>query len=263
MRKSLVILGLGLLILSCAHNQEGAEVEKVETRSKSESIIDSAIAFHGGVKYYDVNISFGFRNKVYKVSRSANTFSYSVTFTDSLGSHFWELDNSGLIAKLNYERVPLSAKDSMRYAGSLNSVVYFAMLPSLLSDNAVHSDYDGEENIKGRDYHRIKVSFSEDGGGEDHDDVYFYWFDKSDYSMDYLAYSFHINDGGSRFRVATNTRRINGIIFQDFENYKGPAPDSLSYISDMYKAKKLPLLSIIELNRISVIEQPTAISKVQ
>jgi hypothetical protein len=70
--------------------------------------------------------------------------------------------------------------------------------------------------------------------------------------MDYLAYSYLEEDRGSRFRVAYNPRRINGILFQDYENYKGPAPDSLEMILDLYKAEKLELLSKIELKAIAV-----------
>ncbi|NEN22398.1 hypothetical protein G3O08_02635 [Cryomorpha ignava] len=264
MRKFLVILfPICVLAYSCGESRDGQNAESVDTRSKSEMIIDSAIAFHGGVKYYDTDISFGFRDKDYHVFRSANSFTYSTSFSDSLGDNIWELTNGGLIAKRNGVRIALSAKDSMAYAESLNSVVYFAMLPSLLSDNAVHSKLDGTENIKGKDYYRIEVTFSEEGGGTDHDDVYLYWLDKADYSLDYLAYSFHVNKGGSRFRAVTNSRRINGIIFQDYENYKGPAPDSLQYISEMYNADKLPLLSTIELNKISVIDRPTAVSEIK
>ena len=264
MRKFIFFLiPLALLVSSCGGDQLGGNEKSADTRSKSEMIIDSSIAFHGGEKYYNSDISFGFRDKVYQVFRSANSFSYSTSFSDSLGTNTWVLTNDGLIAKRNGERIALSAKDSIAYAGSLNSVVYFAMLPSLLSDDAVHSKLDGSEDIKGKDYYRIVVTFDEEGGGADHDDVYLYWFDKSDYSLDYLAYSFHVNEGGSRFRAVTNSRRINGIIFQDYENYKGPAPDSLQYISEMYNADQLTLLSNIELNKLSVIDRATAISELK
>lgn len=249
------------MAFSCGINQTGESEEFVDTRSRSEMIIDSAIAFHGGEKYYNTDISFGFRDKFYSVYRTANSFSYSASFSDSLGKNHWELSNNGLVASRNGERIPLTAKDSSAYAESLNSVVYFAMLPSLLSDNAVQSKFDKDEQIEGKDYYRVEVTFAEEGGGEDHDDVYLYWFDKTDYSLDYLAYSFQVNEGGSRFRSVTNSRRVNGIIFQDYGNYKGPSPDSLKYISEMYSADQLPLLSNIELNRISVIDRPTAISE--
>jgi len=62
------------------------------------------------------------------------------------------------------------------------------------------------------------------------------------------------SDGGTRFRKAENFRKINGIGVQDYLNYKGPvSPDSLPFISDLYKNNKLPLLSEIRVSGIKVI----------
>ncbi len=255
----LVISGL-LVIISCTSESVDSNAD---TRSDSEIIVDSAIAFHGGNHYLNSDIHFGFRDKHYSVSNTGSAFVYGSSHTDSLGRHERKLANIGYESFLNGARLKLSAKDSAAQAGSLNSVVYFALLPSLLKDEAVKQELDGEDSIKGKDYYRIKVTFSKDGGGLDYDDVYLYWFDQNDYSMDYLAYSFHVNDGGSRFRAAYNSRRINGIIFQDYENFKGPAPDSLKFIGDMYKAEKLPLLSRIELNRIAVMQKSVSISELK
>lgn len=254
---------LGLFAFSCSENSSKDGSSQVDTRSRSEVIIDSAIHFHGGEKYHSSEIAFGFRNKMYKVDRSANTFTYSSQFADSLGNHHRELTNDGFTESINNARISLSAKDSMAFAESLNSVVYFALLPSFLHDDAVNSSLDGEDEIAGKEYYRIKVSFNEEGGGEDFDDIYLYWFDKTDFSMDYLAYSFHVNKGGSRFRAATNSRRVNGVLFQDYENLKGPGPDSLDHIFNMYKSGQLPVLSQIELNRLSVVENLTLVTDLE
>ena len=251
---------LGLFALSCSENSSNDSASKVDNRSRSQVIIDSAISFHGGEKYYNSEIAFGFRDRMYKVYRSANTFIYSSQFSDSLGNHQRELTNEAFTERINNKQIDLSPKDSMAFAESLNSVVYFAMLPSFLHDDAVNSSLEGEDEIDGKEYYRIKVSFDEDGGGEDFEDIYLYWFDKADFSMDYLAYSFHVNKGGSRFRAATNSRRVNGILFQDYENLKGPGPDSLDHIFNMYKTGQLPVLSQIELNRLSVVENPTLVT---
>lgn len=254
---------LGLFALSCSENSSNHETSQVDIRSRSQVIIDSAIHFHGGEEYYNSKIAFGFRDRMYRVDRSANTFTYSTQFIDSLGNHHRELTNAGFTERINNERVALTAKDSMAFAESLNSVVYFALLPSFLHDDAVNSSVDGEDEIGGKEYYRIKVSFDEEGGGEDFDDIYLYWFDKADFSMDYLAYSFHVNKGGSRFRAAMNSRRVNGVLFQDYENLKGPGPDSLNHILDMYKSGQLPVLSHIELNRLSVVENSTLVTDLE
>jgi hypothetical protein len=123
----------------------------------------------------------------------------------------------------------------------------------LLNDPAVIKKYAGEDEIGKKSYYRVEVRFTPEGGGEDHSDVYLYWFDKEDYSMDYLAYSYHTDESGTRFRKALDSRRINGLVIQDYLNFRGPeSPDRLSEILGLYKADSLDLLSEIRLTRIKV-----------
>lgn len=251
--RNFYLLLFSVALFSCASPSGKMDETATDTRSRSERIIDSAIVFHGDDKYTTSRIEFGFRKKFYDVKPSAEGFIYSMRYTDSLGVHREKLEPSGFTAILNNQVLGLSAKDSLAKANSLNSVVYFALLPSFLNDPSVQSEYLGQEEIGNSEYFKIRVSFSEEGGGKDFDDVYLYWFDTADYSMDYLAYSFRENEGGTRFRVAHNARRINGILFQDYTNYAGPEPDSLDAISGLFNSGSLKVLSEIALDRLAVL----------
>jgi hypothetical protein len=226
----------------------------VETsKTPAESIVDSAIAYHGGELYDNLNISFSFRDRDYGAFRKDGLFEYASVYRDSTGEYIRLLNNDGFSESLNGLRISHSQKDSIARAASVNSVLYFALLPGLLNDPGAIKTIDGTDEIDGIAYHRIKVTFNPENGGEDHDDVYLYWFDKEKYRMDYLAYSYNTEEGGTRFRKAVNSRRINGLVFQDYENFRGPADtDSLMYIMDLYKRGELGLLSTIALNRIHV-----------
>ena len=144
----------------------------------------------------------------------------------------------------------MTEKKKRAYSNSVNSVHYFAFLPSFLNDAAVHKTYVGETTIKGKAYYKIRVTFDQEGGGDDHDDVYMYWIDKEDYSMDYLAYSFHVNGGGVRFRSAYNARNVEGITFQDYVNYKHDKETPVENLDALYEEDKLIELSRIELKNI-------------
>ncbi len=221
-------------------------------RSRAEIVVDSAIAFHG---YIDdgLTLGFSFRDKEYTVSRKDGIYKYTATYHTESGRHVGLLTNEGYSESVNGGWANLTPKDSTSRAESINSVVYFALLPLPLNDAAARKSLDGEEWIHEKEYYRIKVVFDQEGGGNDHDDVFFYWFDKADFSMDYLAYTYASDESGSRFRVAQKARRINGVLFQDYLNYKGPAStDSLSNISELYKAGRLELLSEVELSRVSL-----------
>ena len=107
--------------------------------------------------------------------------------------------------------------------------------------------------IKGKTYHKVEIRFSEDGGGEDFDDVFVYWIDTLGFHIDYLAYTFHVNGGGKRFRAAQNARNIQGIRFVDYNNYK--PIDMNTKVENLDKAfenSELEKISEIALNNVQV-----------
>jgi hypothetical protein len=243
------VFGLLLvLLISACHTPEPGSSQK----SRAEMIIDSAVAYHGGSRYDSLELSFRFRDRIYDVSRQNGKYQYSVTYSDSNGIVKREIRNEGYAEFLNDLPITLSSKDSVSRAASVNSVIYFVLLPGPLQDPAVNAAFNGIQRLKDKEYYEIEVRFHEEGGGEDFEDVYLYWFDREDYSMDYLAYSFYEDDGGTRFREAYNTRRINDLILQDYLNFKGPSPDSLGQISELFRKKQLDTLSRIEVSSIHI-----------
>lgn len=248
--KSIGSLLVAVAIFGC--DSAPAPAEGVEEVSEVQRIINEAIAFHGGEVLVEAKLSFRFRDRDYTVERSGGEFVYTSSHSDSLGVHVRTLTNEGYTETLDGHLLPVETKDSLARAGTVNSVVYFALLPLFLNDPAVYKELQGVDTLDGKAYHRVQVTFDPDGGGEDHDDVYLYWFDVDSNRMDFIAYSFHINKGGSRLRRAVNSRRVNGVVFQDYENYRGPAPDSLQFIASMYSKGDLDMLSTVALTNISV-----------
>ncbi|HKL40169.1 MAG TPA: DUF6503 family protein [Cryomorphaceae bacterium] len=238
---------MAAFFFSCS---EGSTDEKPVSRG--EAILDSAIAYHGGDLYENVDLSFGFRSREYRAIRQDGKFEYINTYRDSTGDHLRRLTNQGFSQELNNQIVDLTEKDSTARAASVNSVIYFALLPGMLKTEAAKKEFFGKELIEGQEYFKIRVTFAEEGGGEDFDDVFLYWFSTENYAMDYLAYSYLEDEGGSRFRKAYNRRSVNGLVFQDYYNLRGPSPDSLDFISEMFKSGKLDTLSRIEVDRLAV-----------
>ena len=74
--------------------------------------------------------------------------------------------------------------------------------------------------------------------------------------MDYLAYDFHINDGGTRFREAFNIRTIEGVRVSDFKNYKSdllPQPGTpIEDYETLIDTDDLELLSEIKLENVQI-----------
>lgn len=224
-------------------------------RLSAQQIIDRTIANAGGQNYEEATITFTFRNIMYGSKRHDGEFELTRTQTDSLGETWDVLTNNGFERFVNGNKIILPDSTAVKYANSVNSVHYFVQLPYGLNDPAVKKVLVGETQIAGKPYFEIAVSFAQEGGGTDHEDEYMYWINKNDFTVDYFAYKFYTDKGGIRFRKAYNPRRINGIGFVDYENYKIEPWQSvdLKTLGALYEAGKLELLSKIETKAISVV----------
>ena len=243
--KRYILPFLALCLLNCK-----------EPKSESltaQQIVAKSIEDSGGLKYKDHNTSFVFRNKSYASEMiDGKKILKRITSLDSV-SIVDVKSNSGFQRFINDTLVSLPDSIANRYANSVNSVHYFARLPFGLNDLAVNKTLLREESIKGKSYFKVKVTFDQAGGGDDFDDTYIYWFDKQSFKVDYLAYDFHVNGGGQRFREAYNERYVSGIRFVDYSNFKPVSKESdLLEIGKNFEKGTLELLSKIELKDIRV-----------
>lgn len=232
-------LGAFIIAVSLACNSEKETVEQ---------IIDRTIENAGGENYKNAEISFDFRKGSYRSRREGGKFELERVLPDSTGTQYRDVINNKGFTRY-YKDTVVKLSDSMKnvYANSVNSVHYFVQLPFGLNDEAVNKELIGKDTIYEKEYYEIKVTFNVKGGGTDHEDIYMYWVDTQNYSIDYLAYSFEVEGGGLRFRKAYNPRTIEGIRFVDYENYKTDDLDTpLSELDDLYEARQLELLSKIE-----------------
>ncbi|WP_203258473.1 DUF6503 family protein [Hyunsoonleella ulvae] len=219
----------------------------------AQDIVNNAIAKHCNGNCENSTITFSFRNKTYKAFKNKGIYEYERTYKDSLLAVRDVLTNDGFKRYVNDTLVVLNDDEKFKYANSVNSVHYFAQLPYGLNAPAANKLLLGEATIKGKQYYEIEVTFDEEGGGKDFEDVFVYWIGKDDFALDYLAYSYAVNGGGIRFREAYNKRVVNGITFMDYNNYK---PDNLNIeliiLDDLFQEGKLKLISKIETKHIEV-----------
>lgn len=227
------------------HNNSDAE---------SGRVIEAAIQAHGGRHFDKHDIEFVFRERTYKSKRDGGLFTYERIFTDTTGQLVRDvLTNDAFVRYVDGVESDITDERKKAFSNSVNSVIYFALLPYFLKDPAVQSEYVGETNILGEPYDKIKVTFRQEGGGKDFEDEFLYWFHQEHHTMDYLAYNYLTDGGGSRFRKAINVREIGGIRFADFINYK-QQEESLYIMNydSLFEAGALDSLSVIETEKIQV-----------
>ena len=245
---------IGALILTSCKDQKPADL------NIAQNVVDKAINYIGGEQFKTSEIEFDFRDRHYKALRNGWKFQYERIWKDSLSEFKDVLSNSGFQRFVNDSLVTVPDSMAVKYTSSVNAVHYFSILPYGLNDKAVNKYNLGTVEIKGKSYQKIKVTFDEEGGGEDFEDVFVYWINTETFEVDYLSYSYEEdnNDIGLRFREAYNIRTVNSLTFADYKNYK--PSDTLATVENMdslFVAKKLKLLSKIELENIKVSLLPT------
>lgn len=231
-----------------------ALIASCQSRTESEKIIDDAIEAHGGDAYTNSKIEFDFRNIHYTIFKTPDRFEYIREFSDSTGNVVDILNNDGFVRTVNGVKIDTLSEEWIgKYSRSVNSVAYFAFLPYGLNDPSVFKESLGETEINGEKYNLIKVTFAEEGGGDDYDDEFLYWIGIEDSIVDFMAYSYHTDGGGVRMREVSAVNKVGGIRFQNYLNLK-PEDETVHVekMQELYESGDLELLSEINLENIRV-----------
>lgn len=240
---------VAIWVVSCNTNKKQTE----QNITDAQVIVDKAMDVSGVENLDGKEVCFDFRGREYIAVRKDWRYRLERIAIDSMNTVQDILSNDGFSRYINENTVELPDSLASRYGNSVNSVHYFAYLPYGLNDKAVNKEFLDETTIKNNPYYVLKVTFSEEDGGDDFDDIFLYWIHKKTFTVDYLAYEFHVNGGGLRFREAYNQRTIDGIRFVDYKNYKPQNSSATLYdLETAYKKGALQLLSEIELENIYV-----------
>lgn len=271
-KSNLALLFLGFFLAAC---QSGAEPETNQDPTTESTLITEEAASetlatpakhgthgslaktleaHGGDLYETAHYGFVFRGKQYTFHNQGARYTYSRSEEKDGQVIVDSLTNDGVSRRIDGAPVELTEKERKSISEGVNSVIYFATLPHKLKDPAVIAVPQAPIEIKGKTYEVLKVNFQETGGGTDFEDNYRYWINTETGRMDYLAYDYKVNGGGVRFRSAYNPRVVNGILFQDYVNYRAPVGTALDDLPLLYESGKLEELSRIKLDEIQYLE---------
>ena len=217
-----------------------------------DDVIQKTVLRHGGQSYNNMEVEFDFRKRHYRAKITNGEYVYERTFRGKEGMIKDVWSNDKFKRMIDQEEVKLNQENMRTYRTATNSVIYFALLPFNLDDPVVNRQLMRSVEIKGKSYYKVEMTYGKNGGGEDFEDVYVYWINKEDFTIDYLAYSYNINGGGVRFREAYNSREIEGIRFQDYKNYTIYKDFPAQELDYAFETDQLKLISNIELENVRV-----------
>ncbi|WP_308422050.1 DUF6503 family protein, partial [Hymenobacter qilianensis] len=120
-------------VLSCQKGGDKIPVS-IKAKSKAQEVVDLSIKAHGGKLFDKILVRFTFRERQYTAFRNDGFFTYTRAFRDSSGHVKDVLQNNGFYREVNGQRIDLSEDKKRAYSNSVNSVIYFALLPYGLND---------------------------------------------------------------------------------------------------------------------------------
>ncbi|HHP7238113.1 DUF6503 family protein [Longibacter sp.] len=254
------VAALLLLVPACTSDEPSMSEESAGSMA-ADSLLAEAISAHGGGIIDTSVVAFTFRGARFRLFHDHGQFRYERIFMDTTGRRVRDvLSNDSLYRSVDGRVVDLSADERAALNTTVNSVAYFALLPYKLSDPAVNARRLGIDTVRGTPYHRVEVTFAREGGGQDWEDRFVYWFDTTDRSMDFLAYAYGLGgeEPGHRFREAYNVREVEGVRVADYLNFTDSTitPSTLESYPDRFGQASLKDVSRVELDSIDVRPTP-------
>lgn len=249
-----LILGL-CFAFSCSSDK----VNEEKKLSKLELILDSIANHYGSAIVFNSKISFGIKDRFYTVTHSANEFEYTCFYTSDSGRYVKQLNKSGFTEMVNNFPVTLSANDSLAKADSLNMTVTMALLPSLLLNSETEVALKQEIEIEGKEYYSIEIAIAQMDSNIPLQFVM--WFETKTFALDYIWVKPFGKWKSSQFATSKNVRRVNGVVFQDYEVFAVSELHNFENLPHMFLNGQLFYDYDLEFNRLSVIENPILVSE--
>jgi hypothetical protein len=239
------LLGAALSAAFVAAVAAGADrVERLE-------IVDRAIEYHGGSLFTSSTSELDMcsRSGCFGVVAKMDGGLFDLDITQESRGRRVRLTNDRAELWQDGNPVAVTDDDRARQQSFVFQRVYFAFLPFRLNDPGVYKEDRGLVDWQGRTLHEVLVSF-EPHSSAGAESQYMYWFDPETGRLEQFAYDY---EDGLRFQVATNHRRVGGVLFFDRENFGLNAEGlTVKAIDPSYVSEELRAISTIELRNLSV-----------
>ncbi|WP_187260929.1 DUF6503 family protein [Pontibacter beigongshangensis] len=226
------------------------------TEPDPKQVVENALKAHGHAGYQQGVISFRTGGVQYRVLRHEDAFVYGRTFKGHSGQRVHDVvQNSGFTRTVNDQEVKMSQEMTEEVASSVSKEIFLALLPFNLN-NASEIDYEGNTELKGEMYHKIRFRMppEKNGAGEEMELVG--WFHERTHMLDYIAYAPE-KEGAVQFWEAKNPRMVGGIRFQDYNIYATTHRISLERLDNTFELGRFNEPQEITLEEVKASDLPS------
>lgn len=210
---------IALLLLAVAALFSCEQNTKSDTLS-ARALLDSAIVAHGGQKFEGATIEFGLNNYDFALKRDGYNYDYMMYQERDSAMHTVKTFNGGITYHIDDSLVDPGARQITLIRERVNNVAYDFYIPLSFTGNDVVLTYLGQENMRLKPYHKLKVTYKQIEGAEPDERAYVLWMDADTYEIDFIAKQNETTSGRKQFMAAAYKRRVEGLLFSDFELYQ-------------------------------------------
>ena len=189
---------IALLLLAVAALFSCEQNTKSDTLS-ARALLDSAIVAHGGQKFEGATIEFGLNNYDFALKRDGYNYDYMMYQERDSAMHTVKTFNGGITYHIDDSLVDPGARQITLIRERVNNVAYDFYIPLSFTGNDVVLTYLGQENMRLKPYHKLKVTYKQIEGAEPDERAYVLWMDADTYEIDFIAKQNETTSGRKQF----------------------------------------------------------------
>ena len=213
--KTILLILAGFLLQSCRQEAQQPQIT-------AKALLDSTILAHGGQRVEGATIDFNLNNYSFTLKRDGYNYEYLMGSEKNGELHTARTFNGGIEYKIGDSIVNEFGRQMALVRNRVNSVAYDFYIPYSLTGNDVLLSYLGQEEMRLKPYHKLKVTYKQIEGAEPDLRAYVLWIDAKTFEIDFIAKQNEETSGRKQFMAAAYKRRVAGVLFSDFELYQTP-----------------------------------------
>ncbi|MEP2935100.1 MAG: DUF6503 family protein [Gilvibacter sp.] len=215
MKQIVVTCFVVLFAFGCKQNTDSAT-----QNNDAKALLQKALQVHGEQLYNAATVTFTINNYDFVLHREGYNYRYEMSRQTDTAKHTAVTFNGGFEYLVDGQLSTQGPRMDNIVKNRLNGVASDFYLPFELTGNdAIHS-YEGQEVVRGKQYHKVKVAFKQIDPEVPDNRIFMLWIESKTFEIDFIGKQDGDRTSRKQFAAAANKRRQSGMLITDFENYQ-------------------------------------------